>query len=108
MSVKLSKWGRWALLILTIGLCTGCIQETPSGDGFKVTYELWVPLSVLGGGLLCLAFGGVLWAFRNGYKWTLIVLGVIGTLLGPSMFFEYAEVDPHGFRIRTGIPYFAS
>ena len=108
MRANLSRWWRLALMILAIGLCTGCIQETESGSGHKFTYELWVPLSVMGGGILCLVFGGVLWAFRNAYKWTLIVLGVIGTLLGPSMFFEYATVDPQGFSIRTGIPYFTS
>ena len=108
MSKNLSRWGRLALVTLAVGLCAGCVQETKNGDGYQFTYELWVPLSVMGGGILCLLIGGILWAFRNGYKWTLIVLGAIGTLVGPAMFFEYAEVDPQGFTIRTGIPYFAS
>ncbi len=89
-------------------LCAGCVQETRNGDSVKYTYQLWVPLSILAGGIGGLLLGGVLWSFQNRYKWTLIVIGLIGVLIGPAMFLDHATVDPQGFSIRTGIPYFAA
>jgi hypothetical protein len=52
--------------------------------------------------------GGVLWTFQNRYKWTLLVIGAIAVVMGPSTFLDYAAVDAQGLSIRTGLPYLAT
>lgn len=89
-------------------LCTGCVQETRNGDSAKYTYQLWVPLSITAAGIGGALIGGVLWTFQSRYKWTLIVIGVIGVVMGPSTFLDYAAVDAQGLSIRTGLPYLAA
>jgi hypothetical protein len=99
----------YLFLVAVIGLlCAGCVQETRNGDGAKYTYQLWVPLSITAAGIGGTVIGGVLWTFQNRYKWTLLVIGVIAVVMGPSTFLDYATVDAQGLSIRTGLPYLAA
>lgn len=108
--MKFAVTGRlqMAAIVLVAVLCLGCVQETRSGDSVKYTYQLWVPLTLLLGGIGSSAVGAFLWTIQNRYKWMFIVFGLIGVVVGPSMFLDYARVDAKGLEIRTGIPYVAA
>ena len=98
---------RYKLYFVAAGLlllCTGCVNETVEGTTQTFTYELWVPISLLIGGLAATLIG---WFFRDvlgRFGWALLVLGpLLAVFFAPSMFRDRAVVTETAFSLRTGI-----
>ena len=86
-----------ALILFT----SGCVDETSDGSTMTFTYEMWVPLTVLAGGLFAVAVG---WQIRESferYGWALIIAGpIIAIVLAPSYFLTRAVVSDTSFSRR--------
>lgn len=88
---------------LLLCTCSGCTTESTDGDTTTFSYELWVPLTMIFGGAALTVAGFFLNSFSQRLSWTMMLLGLGGTLLmGPGMFLEYASVSPQEFNLRTG------
>lgn len=89
--------------ILLLPLC-GCVDEAIDGSTQTFTYEWWVPLTVLFGGLVAAPAG---WFLRNlsaRIGWGLLIAGPIAAIFfAPSLFRDRVVVDDSRFSVRTGI-----
>ena len=99
---------RKSAIYLTIAslilLTSGCVDESVDGSVRTYTYELWVPLTILVGGLLAAIWGWFLRDTFGRYGWALLIGGPIAALFfAPSMFFDRAVVSDTSYSLRTGI-----
>lgn len=97
-----SRWYCLAgLFLLTL---SGCVQESTTGTTKTFSYQLWVPISVVLGGIAA-GVGG--WFYRKKdakMGWSFAILGpALALLFGPSLFLDRAVVSDTGLSIRTGI-----
>lgn len=92
--------------MLAVASClalTGCVSESASGSGSTFKFEWWIPLLITVVSLLALV-GGVFFMTRKKQgAWVAVLLGILGLLFGPNMFFDKAVVDDEHFELRTGI-----
>jgi hypothetical protein len=89
--------------ILLLGV-SGCVHESLDGQTRTFTYDLWVPLSVLMGGLVAVPAGWFLRKTSARFGWGLLVIGpVVAIFFAPSLFRDRAVVDDATFSLRTGI-----
>lgn len=95
---------RFLLFLLALILITasGCVRESQSGTARTFKYQLWLPLSVLVGGIVA---GPVGWFLRRQrYGWAMLVLGPLATLFfAPTLFLERVTLDDNTYTVRSGI-----
>jgi hypothetical protein len=93
----------WLVLFgLLLAVSAGCIQETHDGDKTTFTNQWWAPLLIM---ILSLVAGPAGFLLRE--TSTRIALGLMiccpfGFLMGVSLFTDYCEVDPSGFKGQMG------
>ena len=93
--------GLSAMALLTL---TGCVHEDIEGTTHTFTYEWWVPLSTVAGGLVASVGGWFLKDTIARLGWGMLIAGpLLIVLLAPSMFFDKAVVDETGMAINVGI-----
>lgn len=101
MQNKISKFCCFAVIL---GATCGCVSEETDGATHVFTYETWVPLSVLLGGLAAAPAGWFLRKSSARFGWALLLLGPVAAIFfAPSLFRDRAEVDETSLFIRTGI-----
>ena len=89
---------------LSFAAASGCVRETTEQGEHVFQYELWVPGSVLLGGIVAAVAGFFLRKWNTRVGWVLLIGGPFVALgIGPSMFFDRAAVGKDGFELRTGI-----
>ncbi len=104
-----SDWKRvngraWlGLVLLVLVAAGGCVSETKAGDKTIFTYEWWVPLSVMVGGIVAAPVGWFLRESISRLSIGLMILGPLACLGGISLFTDRAEVDPSSYMVRVGI-----
>jgi hypothetical protein len=94
----------------TIGICAvllaGCYKKEVQQDGAIVfSFQPWVPLLVIVGGVAAVPVGFVLWP-RGQRTWGAgcVILGVLAVVgLAPGMFLDKVSVGPEGFYSRHGL-----
>jgi len=93
----------WLVLIVIccVGL-TGCVSETHDGDKTTFAMQWWAPLSVMLVSLIAGPAGFLLRETSTRLAFGLMIACPFGFLLGISLFTDYCEVDPTGFRGRMG------
>lgn len=96
---------RLALIVSALALTalTGCVTETPSGSGSTYKFEWWIPTGLTVVSLLAIVGGVFAVSRKKNGGWIAVLVGIIGLVLGPSMFFDRAVVDDEHFELRTGI-----
>lgn len=84
-------------------LClTGCVSESQTGSGSTFKFQWWIPTLITVIALL-LIVGGVLFTVRKKQgAWVAILVGIVGMLFGPNMFFDRAVIDDDHFELSTG------
>ena len=89
--------------VLLLFTC-GCVSETTDGSSQTFTYELWVPISVLVGGIVA-GFAG--WFFRRSlgnFGWGLLILGpIVAIFFAPSLLQDRVVIDDSKLSMRSGI-----
>lgn len=91
-------------LIGALLLSTGCVKESVDGTTFRYTFESWVSLGALAGGIVAIPLGLVLRNKIARLGWALIIGGpVLLILLVPGLFRDEVVVTLEGFQLRTGI-----
>jgi hypothetical protein len=89
--------------LLLMASC-GCVRETTAGGARVFSYELWLPIVVLLGGVIGTIAGVLLRQIWSRFAWSLIVVGLLATLLfAPSLFRDRAVLDDSSYSLRTGI-----
>ena len=85
-----------------IAFLAGCVQATSEGEATVFTYEWWVPVACILGGI-ALAVGGVLLRKRGLWAW-IAVLGGLGLalILAPNLYCERVSVSPVGATLKVG------
>lgn len=71
----------------------GCIHQSTDGPTQTFTYAVWVPVTLLIGGIITMAAG---WSIRKrcpNLRWALLLAGCIATVVAPSQFTDRAVVD---------------
>lgn len=91
-----------------VALCAlslaGCVSESTDGSTRVYSYQLWVPMSVLLGGMVAGPAGWFLRLSSARFGWALMIGGVIAGLgFAPSLFLDKATVSEQQFTQRTGI-----
>ena len=81
-------------LILSI---TGCVSEHTSGSTQTFTYEWWLPLSVILGGIVAAPLGWVLRSKSERYGWGLLIAGPLFAVFGAFLYSERAVLDDSKF-----------
>src|SRR5262245_20365249 len=94
----------WILAGLGSSAIAGCYEKVSENDRLIFSYQIWVPLMVVLGGLAALPVGIVL-IVRKKYFWGYI-LAIGGPLaavvIAPGMFLDRVIVDQEGFYSRHG------
>ena len=89
---------------LVLAALTGCVQKSANGSSHVFTYEIWVPLLVLMGGIVGAPAG---WFVRHASArlgWGLLILAPIGAIFfAPSLFMEKVVVHDDALTVRSGI-----
>ena len=89
-----------ALILLT----SGCVDESVEGTTQTFTYELWVPLSVLVGGMVAGVAGWFLRDALGRFGWGLLIVGpILAVFFAPSLLLDRVVVSDTSFSQRTGI-----
>ena len=91
------------LVLLVLVVAGGCVSETKAGDKTIFTYEWWVPLSVMVGGIVAAPAGWFLRESISRLSIGLMILGPLACIFGLSLFTDRAEVDPTSYLVRVGI-----
>jgi hypothetical protein len=95
---------RIGLVGLAFATLCGCVREEVEGSTHVYRNELWVPFTVLLGGVAAAGVGWFLKKSSARYGWTLLILGPLAALLlAPSLFLDRGTVNDTGFVLRTGI-----
>jgi hypothetical protein len=90
------------LAVASCLLLTGCVSESKAGTGSTFKFDWWIPTLITVVALL-LVVGGVLFTVRKKQgAWVAILVGVVGLLFGPNMFFDRAVIDDDHFELSTG------
>jgi hypothetical protein len=97
------RWLAWLALVVvcSVGL-TGCVSETHVGDKTTFTMQWWVPLTVMLVSLIAGPAGFLLRESSTRLAFGLMIACPFGFLFGISLFTDYCEVDPSGFKGRGG------
>ena len=89
--------------MLTV-LLVGCVQEDVQGSTRTYTYQLWLPVSILLGGVVAVPAGWFLRKTSSRMGWGLLIGGPIAAIVfAPSFFRDRAVVDDTTFSLRAGI-----
>jgi len=92
------------LAAVVLSGASGCVHESSDGPTRTFTYELWVPASVLIGGLAAAPAGWFLRKSSARFGWGLLFVAPIAAIFfAPSLFLDRAVVDDNTFSLRTGI-----
>jgi MFS family permease len=89
-----------SLLLLSV---TGCVREEVSETTRTFTYGLWVPASLLVGGLAATVAG---WFLRQSgrWGWILMIGGPIAAIgFAPTMLLDRTVLDEQGIHVTSGI-----
>lgn len=104
MSASYRRWCMLAGCCAVVLLAGGCVHKYESGGEKFFEYELWVPLSVLFGGLAAAPIGWVMRENAGRIAWALLIGGPIAALLfAPSLACDQVVVGKERFHVRTGI-----
>jgi hypothetical protein len=84
-------------------LLAGCATKSVSDAGATFHYQWWLPIGILLG---CLVFVPIGWFVRtqsDRIGWGLLIVGVLGLLIAPMLFFERTHVNDQGVDVHSGI-----
>lgn len=101
-----SKMNRYLKLLLVccfIFLLSGCTNTETITGGIRVTFQLWIGIAAIVGGLLVATFG---WFIRaNNFRgWAICVSALIATVvIGPNTLFDHVTVTEEKFSTRGGL-----
>jgi hypothetical protein len=91
----------FALLLVT---SLGCVDESTDGAAKVFSYELWVPITIMAGGLVAAVAGWFLRDALGRFGWALLIGGPIAAIFfGPSMLLDRVVVGEERFSMRSGI-----
>jgi len=91
-------------VVFVLAATTGCVRETTDGSARVFSYELWLPLLVLGAGVAAAPIGWVLRKTSGRLGWGLLIVGPLAAIFfAPSLFSERAVVDEEGYTSHGGI-----
>jgi hypothetical protein len=99
---RLRSAGWLSLAALCCVLFTGCVSESQDGDKTTFTMQWWVPLTVMLVSLIAGPAGFLLRETSTRLAFGLMIACPFGFLFGISLFTDYCEVDPRGFKGRGG------
>jgi hypothetical protein len=92
------------LIAVTLVATSGCVHESSEGSTRVFSYDLWVSMSVLLGGVIGAPAGWLLRKRFGRFGWALLIVGPLAAvLLGPSLFLERSAIDENGLAVRSGI-----
>jgi hypothetical protein len=90
-------------IVLVVATTTGCITETREGDKITFTNAWWAPLLVMLGSIVAGPAGFFLREWSGRAALGLMIICPLGILAGISLYTDYCEVDPNGFKGQMGI-----
>jgi hypothetical protein len=105
MSPLAPRFRSAAWLVLIVLCCvgfTGCVNETHDGDKTTFSMQWWGPLTLMLVSLIAGPAGFFLREMSTRLGFGLMIACPFGFLLGISLFTDYCEVDPNGFKGRMG------
>jgi hypothetical protein len=91
------------LILLVVATSAGCITETREGDKITITNAWWAPLLVMVGSIVAGPAGFFLREWSGRAALGLMIICPLGILGGISLYTDYCEVDPNGFKGQMGI-----
>ena len=91
------------LVLLVVATSAGCITETHEGDKITITNAWWAPLLVMVGSIVAGPAGFFLREWSGRAALGLMIICPLGILGGISLYTDYCEVDPNGFKGQMGI-----
>ena len=100
----LTRKSTLCLIAVLLLFTSGCVNETTDGAIQTFTYELWVPISVLVGGIVAGVAGWFLRGVLGNLGWGLLIGGPIAAIFfAPSLFQDRVVLDDSKLSMRTGI-----
>jgi hypothetical protein len=90
------------LVLLVVAASAGCISEKHEGDKITFTNAWWAPLLVMVGSLVAGPVGFFLREWSGRIAIGLMIICPLGILGGISLYTDYCEVDPNGFKGQMG------
>ena len=91
------------LILLVVATSTGCVTETREGDKITITNAWWAPLLLMLGSVVAGPAGFFLREWSGRAALGLMIICPLGILGGISLYTDYCEVDPNGFKGQMGI-----
>ncbi len=94
----------YAFAALLLATASGCVRESSDGSSHAFSYQFWLPLIIMLGGIVAMPAGWFLRSVSGRLGFGLLILGPIGALgFAPSLFLESTKVDQDAFTVRSGI-----
>ena len=91
------------LILVVVATSAGCITETREGEKITITNAWWAPLLVMLGSIVAGPAGFFLREWSGRAALGLMIICPLGILGGISLYTDYCEVDPNGFKGQMGI-----
>jgi hypothetical protein len=99
-----SRSPRLLAIILLAAATSGCVRQIEESGVRHFTYETWLPLVLLVGGIVAAPAGWHLRKSAGRIGWALLIGGPIAALMfAPSMYRDRVTVSADSFAMRTGI-----
>lgn len=91
-----------AALLAGLLLFSGCVKKEVQGDLMVWTYEMWVSIAVILGGL-AVAGGAFLFRKAGGGAWVVLIVALLAVfVMGPMAFVDRLEIDQQHLSARWG------
>src|SRR5688572_16644784 len=101
--IKLNRLALW-VLVASLLLLTGCVNERDSGTSKIFTIDLWVSGLILIIGLVAAPAGWFLREWQDRFAWCLMIAGPIMALgVAPSLYLNKTTVSADEIKVRSGV-----
>src|SRR5688572_16715006 len=95
---------RLLLILLTVVAASGCVRQADEAGVQQFSYELWLPLVLLVGGVVAAPAGWYLRKSAGRGAWALLIGGPVAALMfAPSLYRDRVTVSADSFAMSTGI-----
>src|SRR5688572_10959682 len=99
-----SRSPRLFAIILLVAAASGCVRQAEEASVKQFSYELWLPLGLLVGGIVAAPAGWYLRKSAGRVAWALLIGGPVAALMfAPSLLRDRVTVSADSFDMRTGI-----
>lgn len=93
-----------ALVLCVLAAASGCVKESSDGAEKRFTYESWVPLSIILGGIAVAPVGWLMHRASKKYAWALLIGGpLVAVVFGPGFLSSHVTFNDDRLTCRLSL-----